>query len=131
MFEWLEDYQTLVQEIEYMEYKLDREQTELDRYTGGDLSGTILHPDSISSSLEERIEAMLKEITFRKGQMNKLLHLIDTFTGLDNEIVKLKYIEGYTLEVVAEKLSYSESHIRKKHAALVKCIKFVEKYQPI
>lgn len=128
MYEWLEDFQTLSQQIDYLDYKLDREETELNRYVSGDLGGRIMHPESIASGLEERIELIKKEILFKKGQMAKLMKLIDTFSGLENNIIKLKYIDGMKLEEIAEELSYSESHIKKKHAELVRCIKFIEKY---
>lgn len=128
MYEWLEDFQTLSQQIDYLDYKLEREQIELNRHIEGDLGGRIMHPESISSELEERIELLEKEILFKKGQMKKLMNLINTFSGLENNIIKLKYIDGMKLEEIAEELSYSESHIKKKHAELVRCIKFVEKY---
>ena len=40
----------------------------------------------------------------------------------------MKYINGMTLEQIAEELNYSVSHIRKRHAELMRTIKFVEKY---
>lgn len=128
MYEWLKDYQELVQDIEYLEYKLEREETELDRWVYGDLQGVKLNKDSIASGIEERITALKKEIEFKKKQLNKLIELIDTFEGLEHKILKLKYIDGLTLEQIAEELNYSTSHIKKKHAELIRTIKFVEKY---
>lgn len=128
LYEWLKDYQELVQDIEYLEYKLEREETELDRWVYGDLQGVKLNKDSIASGIEERITALKKEIEFKKKQLNKLIELIDTFEGLEHKILKLKYIDGLTLEQIAEELNYSTSHIKKKHAELIRTIKFVEKY---
>src|SRR5690606_19851818 len=108
-------------------YKLEREETELDRWVYGDLQGVKLNKDSIASGIEERITALKKEIEFKKKQLNKLIELIDTFEGLEHKILKLKYIDGLTLEQIAEELNYSTSHIKKKHAELIRTIKFVEK----
>lgn len=128
LYEWLIDYQKLTQDIEYLEYKLDREETELDRWVSGDLAGVKLHPDAIPAKLEERIATLKKDITFKKNQLNKLIKLVDTFKGLENRILKLKYIDGMTLESIAEKLNYSSSYIYKKHAEIIKRIKFADNF---
>ncbi|API93995.1 MULTISPECIES: sigma factor-like helix-turn-helix DNA-binding protein [unclassified Virgibacillus] len=128
MYEWLKDYQQLKQDIDYLEYRLDREETELKRWVEGDLAGVKLTDESVAAKLEERIQLLKKDIDLKKRQLQKLVNLVNTFKGLDNRILKLKYIDGMTLEDIAERLNYSASHIRKKHAELVKTIKFVEMY---
>lgn len=128
LYEWLKDYQQLKQDIDYLEYRLDREETELKRWVEGDLAGVKLTDESVAAKLEERIQLLKKDIDLKKRQLQKLVNLVNTFKGLDNRILKLKYIDGMTLEDIAERLNYSASHIRKKHAELVKTIKFVEMY---
>lgn len=128
LYEWLKDYQQLTQDIDYLEYRLDREETELKRWVEGDLADVKLQRESIGANLEEQVQKLRKEINFKKHQLNKLLDLVNTFKGLDNRILKMKYIDGMTLEDIAEELNYSTSHIRKKHAELVRTIKFAEMY---
>ena len=45
--------------------------------------------------------------------MYKLKKLVSTFKGLENRILKLKYIDGMTLERVADELNYSTGYINK------------------
>ena len=40
----------------------------------------------------------------------------------------MKHIEKLTLEKIAEELNYSFSYIRQKHAAIVKTLKFLDKF---
>lgn len=127
MYEWLLDYQKLVNEIEYIEYKLEREKRELKRWTYGDLQDVKLTDGSIASGLEERIEAIEYELAHKMNDLYDAKKLINTFEGLENKILKLKYIDKKTLEVIAEELNYSSSYIYKKHAEIIRRIKFADK----
>ena len=49
--------------------------------------------------------------------------------GLENEIVRLKYIEDCSLEEIAEKTGYSESYIRKKHSEIRSILTFLDDYE--
>lgn len=128
LHEWLKDYQQLEQDIDYLYYQLERNEHELKRWTSGDLLKVRLNENSIAAGLEETIEKIKEEIVYKEEQKEKLIQLVNTFKGLDNKIIKLKYIDGMTLEQIAEELSYSASHIRKRHAEIARTIKFVEMY---
>lgn len=128
MYEWLKDYQQLEQDIAYLEFNLEQTERELKRWVQGDLYGVKLQHDSDGAKVEDNIERIKNDLAFKNEQRNKLIELVNTFKGLDNKILKLKYIDGMTLDEVAEKLNYSSSHIRKKHAELVRTIKFVDDY---
>lgn len=127
LFDWLKDYQKLKEEIAYLEYNLEKTELELDRWVNGDLREVRLTEGSKGARVEEVLEQIKKELFFKKEQMNKLLDLVNDFKGLENQILKLKYIDGMTLEEVAEHVNYSVSHIKKKHAELVRLIRFIEK----
>lgn len=124
LYEWLRDYQELEQKIEYLEYKLERERRELGRWSGGGLGGRILHKDSISSGLEERIEAMDYELAHLMNELFDAKKLISLFKGLDNQILYGKYVEGKTLTEVAYDLGYTPGHVYNKHAQMLKTISF-------
>ncbi|AJQ61223.1 phage protein [Bacillus thuringiensis serovar morrisoni str. 4AA1] len=127
MFNWLRDYQKLEEEIAYLEYNLDKTKTELRRWVSGDLREVRLTAESEGAKVENRIEAIEYELAHKMNDMYRLKKLISKFRGLENQILKLKYVDGMTLEEIAEVVNYSSSHIKKKHAELVRLIKFVER----
>ncbi|QOQ37284.1 sigma70_r4 domain-containing protein [Bacillus phage z1a] len=127
MFNWLRDYQKLEEDIAYLEYNLDKTKAELRRWISGDLREVRLTAESEGAKVENRIEAIEYELAHKMNDMYKLEKLISKFRGLENQILKLKYVDGMTLEEIAEAVNYSSSHIKKKHAELVRLIKFVER----
>lgn len=126
LYEWLRDYQKLLEEIEYLEFSIERNEIELKRWVEGDLQDVRLTEESNGAKLEEIIERQVKGLVFKRDQLDKLIDLVDKFRGLDNKILKLKYIDGMTLETIAEELNYSASYIYKKHAEMMKTLKFVD-----
>ncbi|AZF88394.1 hypothetical protein P9C57_gp49 [Bacillus phage AP631] len=127
MFNWLRDYQKLEEDIAYLEYNLDKTKAELRRWVSGDLREVRLTAESEGAKVENRIEVIEYELAHKMNDMYKLEKLISKFRGLENQILKLKYVDGMTLEEIAEAVNYSSSHIKKKHAELVRLIKFVER----
>lgn len=127
LFNWLRDYQKLEEDIAYLEYNLDKTKAELRRWVSGDLREVRLTAESEGAKVENRIEAIEYELAHKMNDMYKLEKLISKFRGLENQILKLKYVDGMTLEEIAEVVNYSSSHIKKKHAELVRLIKFVER----
>lgn len=127
LFNWLRDYQKLEEDIAYLEYNLDKTKSELRRWVSGDLREVRLTAESEGAKVENRIEAIEYELAHKMNDMYKLKKLISKFRGLENQILKLKYVDGMTLEEIAEVVNYSSSHIKKKHAELVRLIKFVER----
>ncbi len=127
LFNWLRDYQKLEEDIAYLEYNLDKTKAELRRWVSGDLREVRLTAESEGAKVENRIEAIEYELAHKMNDMYKLEKLISKFRGLENQILKLKYVDGMTLEEIAEAVNYSSSHIKKKHAELVRLIKFVER----
>lgn len=128
MYEWLIDYQKLEDEITYLEHKIEREKRELKRWESGDLFKVRLTEGSIASGLEDRIAFMEYELAHKMNDLYDSSKLISTFKGLDNKILYKRYVEGKTLEVVANELSYSYSHVSKKHAELVRTLKYISDY---
>lgn len=127
LFNWLNDYQKLKQNIAYLEYNLEQTEAELKRWISGDLRNVSLTQDSQGAKVEDVIENIKSELDFKQNQMNKLVTLVNDFEGLDNQILKLKYIYGMTLEEIAERVDYSYSHVKKRHAELIRLIRFADK----
>lgn len=126
LFNWLKDYQKLEERIAYLDYNLDKTKAELKRWVSGDLREVRLTAESEGAKVEERIEAMENELAHKMNEMHNLLVLINKFKGLENRVLKMKYVDGMTLEEIAEDMNYSSSYIYKKHAEVIRRIKFAE-----
>jgi DNA-directed RNA polymerase specialized sigma subunit len=126
LYEWLKDYQKLEEEISYLEYQLERSKKELWRWVHGDLQGVPLQRESIAANLEEIIEKIEFELAHKMNDLVGVRELLKRFKGLENQILYKKYIEGMTLEAIAEELNYSCSYVYKKHAEMSRMIKFAD-----
>lgn len=126
LYEWLKDYRKLEDEISFIEFNLDRSERELKRWEGGDLQKTKLHPESIASNLEETIDCIEYELAHKMNDMFNMTKMISSFVGLEHKILYMKYIEGMTLERVAEELKYSAQYIYNKHAEIKRMIDYAQ-----
>ncbi|MHA2890511.1 hypothetical protein [Bacillus cereus] len=123
----MKDYRNLEDRICYLKNKLLRSKHELKRWVYGDFWGVHLTEESEGAKLENRIAVIEYKLTHAMSDMYKLKKLINRFKGLDNRILKMKYVDGMTLEQIAEEISYSSIHIKKKHTQIVRLIKFVKR----
>lgn len=126
LFNWLKIYQELEGEIEYIEFDLQRSKRELKRWVSGDLQEVRLTAESEGAKVEERIAAIEYELAHKMNDLYGLKQIIGKFKGLDHQILKMKYVEGMTLEQIAYDLDYSPYYIKRKHAEIRKVIKFAE-----
>lgn len=124
MYEWLRDYQRIEDDIAYLEFNFEQSKRELKRWVEGDLAGVKLTAESDGAKLEERIERIKNELRIKEKERENFIKLISKFKGLDHKILRLKYVDGKTLEEIAEELNYSASYIYKKHAEIAKMIRF-------
>lgn len=124
--QWLQDYKELERDIASLELNLERSQAELHRWVNGDLAKYKLNENSLSASLEEKIEVIEYELAHKMNDQQKILDMVSKFDTLENKIIIGKYIEGKTLEEIAEEHKYSTQYIYNKHAQLKKTIRFVE-----
>jgi DNA-directed RNA polymerase specialized sigma subunit len=106
---------------------LEDSESELKRWVNGDLQNVRITKESKSAKLENRIEEIKNELIVLKQRKTKLLKLIYKFEDFESKLLTLKYIEGKKLFEIAEELHCSESTVYKRHAELVRIIKFVEK----
>ncbi|PEZ11864.1 hypothetical protein CN345_32155 [Bacillus thuringiensis] len=125
MFNWLKEYQRLEEDISYLEYNLGKTKAELKRWISGDLRGVRLTAESEGAKVEERMEAIEYELAHKMNDVYNLKQIIGKFKGLDHQILKMKYVDGMTLEQIAYDLHYSPHYIKRKHAEIRKVIQFV------
>lgn len=128
IYEWLNDYRKLQRRIEYLEFKLEQSKAELSRWESGDLSKQPVTKGSIAADLinGEYIKRDEYELACLMNMQFDLKKFINKFDDLDSQILRMKYIEGKTLYVIAEELAYSYSNIRVRHQSLLKTIKFLD-----
>lgn len=128
-FQWLKDYQELDEQILYLKWNLNKSKLELSRWVYGDLADVRIEKNSRSASLEENIQKIENEIEILEEQRKEMLTIINSFKGIDNEIIRKKYVEGYSLEIIAEEIGYSASYVRQRHADIRKTLDFLDEYE--
>lgn len=124
MYEWLRDYQKLEDEITYLEHNLSRSKSELKRWVEGDLAKYKLTAESDGAKLEERIAVIEFELAHKMNDLYNIKKIIRTFKGLEHQILYMKYVDGITLEKIAEELNYSPRYIYNKHAQIKRMIEY-------
>ena len=128
-FEWLKDYFELEERINYLKWNINKTKLELIRWVEGDLSGVRLTKESRGARVEEVLAAIEAELSFTKEQKDSLLILVEDGQGLEDCVLFKKYVEGKTLEVIAEELYFSYGHIKTIHAKLRKSLDFIGEYE--
>lgn len=128
-FQWLKDYQELDEQILYLKWNLNKSKLELNRWVNGDLADVRIEKNSRSSMLEENIQKIENEIEILEEQRKEMLAIINSFKGIDNEIIRKKYVEGCSLEIIAEEIGYSASYVRQRHAEIRKTLSFLDEYE--
>ncbi|MBA0963056.1 MULTISPECIES: hypothetical protein [Enterococcus] len=128
-FQWLKDYQELDEQILYLKWNLNKSKLELNRWVYGDLADVRIEKNSRSAYLEENIQKIENEIEILEEQRQEMLAIINSFKGIDNEIIRKKYVEGCSLEIIAEEIGYSASYVRQRHADIRKTLNFLDEYE--
>ena len=129
MYQWLKGYKEQEQQISYLKWSLTKSELELERWIYGDLATLNIEKNSRSSILEKNIKRMKQEIERLEKNKQAVKQFVDNLEGIENEIVKLKYIDGMTLEEIAQTTKYSFSYIRQKHSNIRKLTSLVNEYK--
>lgn len=126
-YQWLQEYQKLEEEIEILKWKIRKSEVELERWCDPrDLGKVKITHESNASHLEENIKRDKAFLGEKEFAMESLMIMIDRFKGLDNQLLRMKYIDGMTLKDISIELNYSYSYIMTRHSILVKAIKINE-----
>lgn len=81
------------------------------------------------NALKKSIQELNQRVEQLEKEREEIIELIDKFSGLNQKILKLKYVEGLTLESIADETGYSYSYIKSKHAEIIRIIEFQEKFE--
>lgn len=121
-FQGLEDYQKLEEHLAYLKWNVQKTKLELVRWVEGDLA---------TVRLEENLEKIGLEIELLESTKKEMQIIMTLFKGLDSKIVRMRYEEGCSLEFIAEKVGYSASYIRQRHAEIRKTIVLLSNYKSV
>ncbi|OQR53317.1 hypothetical protein [Bacillus sp. CDB3] len=127
MLDWLKDYHKLEDEIIYLESDLARSKKELKCWVYGDLQEVRLTAESEGAKMEDRIAVREHDLAHKMNDMFAFKKVIRTVHGLEHKIMMYgKYVEGMTLERIAEELEYSPRYIYNKHAQIRRMIEYAQ-----
>lgn len=126
----MQDYLELDDEIRYLEWKIRKSSAEVDRWSVGDLSDLhVSGSDSRAAHVGEELPELHAKLTECKAEQYDLLKLIDSFSGYENQILKMKYVQGKSLEEIATDLGYSYETVRAKHAELHRRLDWIDEWE--
>lgn len=129
MYEWLSKYQEWEQKIAVLEWELETYEEELDRWMNpNDLGRYSLVKESKASKLEDIIKTLKYDLAVNMNSLYDLKKVIYSFRGIEQHILRMKYVEGLTLKEIADELGYSYDHVRRKHSKILGKVEFKEKY---
>lgn len=134
IYEWLNSLITIDNELFELKLSLTLNKKELSRWSNYiDKDGDLAKHQTFLTALEKQkhllevIDHLNQRIEELEKTREEIIQIIDKFNGLNQRILKMKYVEGLTLESIAEKLGYSYSYIKNKHAEIMRMIQFTKK----
>ncbi|WP_461213858.1 hypothetical protein [Lacticaseibacillus sp. GG6-2] len=129
-FSWLKSYLANEEEITSLELDKRRTEVELKRWLDGDLSHVRIQKHSHGAKVEEALAEIDKALSEDYQLRDLTLDLIRHFDGIENQILRRKYVDGMSLIDIAncDDISYSYSTIKKIHAELKHTLRFLDKW---
>lgn len=131
MMNWLSTYHELITNLDMIDFEIKRCTNEHKRWsTHGMLQGDLAKKSKTmtaltrQSELSNEIERLKLERKAIDKEIKELRQLVESFKGLDNLIMKMKYMDDMSLVEIAEELSYSYQHIKNRHAVIIKMIDY-------
>ncbi|MGF2057302.1 sigma-70 family RNA polymerase sigma factor [Enterococcus innesii] len=134
IYEWVNTLIAIDIELEELEISITLSSNELERWENysfkdGDLAKqqTFLTALQKQTRLKEVISSLVSRQEQLEQQRKEIVDTIEKFRGLEQRILKMKYVEGMKLEAIAEETGYSYQYIKNKHAELMRIIRFSKK----
>lgn len=134
IYEWVNTLLAIDIELEELQISITLNSNELERWENysfkdGDLAKqqTFLTALQKQARLKEVISSLVNRREQLEQQRKEIVDTIEKFKGLEQRILKMKYVEGMKLEAIAESTGYSYQYIKNKHAELMRIIRFSKK----
>lgn len=134
IYEWVNTLLAIDIELEELQISITLNSNELERWENysfkdGDLAKqqTFLTALQKQARLKEVISSLVSRREQLEQQRKEIVDTIEKFKGLEQRILKMKYVEGMKLEAIAESTGYSYQYIKNKHAEMMRIIRFSKK----
>jgi DNA-directed RNA polymerase specialized sigma subunit len=131
IYDWVNTIVSLDNEIFQISGSLEISNRELARWSNYvDNDGDLAKHQTFLTALknQRRVKGVIEDLENRleclENERREIVEMIGKFNGLNQQILKLKYVDGLTLESVAEETGYTYQYIKNKHAELMRMIKF-------
>lgn len=130
-YEWLQEYLDLEERCRYLRWQIRKVKREEQRWEDGDLSHIRLNKRSRGSHVLDQLPPLQAELDDCENDRQELLALVDSFHGYEHEFLKLHYIEGMTLDEIADDpdFPYGIDWIRHKSAELHRMLDFLDQWE--
>lgn len=128
-YQWLKNYRENEEKLTYLKWALDKTQSMLSRWGKEEFPIIRQVNDYSAVSLKKKIQSIKQEIIELEMQLEDANDIFSSLDETDSQIMKLKYLDGLSLEDIAKRLGYSHSYIRKRHADLKRILVFLDSYQ--
>ncbi|MFS0980309.1 sigma-70 family RNA polymerase sigma factor [Enterococcus casseliflavus] len=134
IYEWVTSLIAIDQELFEIRLSLDLNEKELYRWQNySNEDGDLAKHQTFLTSLQKqaRLKEVIESLATREEQLKKqrqdIIDTIEKFQGLDQRILKMKYVDGMKLEAIAKETGYTYQYIKNKHAELMRIIRFSKK----
>lgn len=134
IYEWVNTLVAIDIELEELEISITLNSNELERWENYSFKdGDLAKQQTFLTALQKqaRLKEVISSLESRKEQLEQqrkeIVDTIEKFKGLEQRILKMKYVEGMKLEAIAESTGYSYQYIKNKHAELMRIIRFSKK----
>ncbi|OFK58539.1 hypothetical protein HMPREF2811_05470 [Globicatella sp. HMSC072A10] len=131
LFDLLKGYKQIQFDNQLLEWKIAKDILELDRRdVREDISELFegLLPIPTDEELRDRIESLSKELKYNIEMINKTNQILNIFDEKDQNILKMRYIEGKTNSQIAHAMGYSHTTIRIRITILMEFVNLIDKY---
>ncbi|WP_334427209.1 MULTISPECIES: sigma-70 family RNA polymerase sigma factor [unclassified Levilactobacillus] len=130
-YEWLQEYLDLEERCRYLRWQIRKVKREEQRWEDGDLSRIRLNKRSRGAHVLDQLPPLQAELDDCESDRKELLELVDSFHGYEHDFLKMHYIEGMTLEDIADDPSfpYGIDWIYKKSAELHRRLDFLDQWE--
>ena len=102
----------------------EKELARWSNYVDNDKHQTFLTSLEKQARLKEEISNLNQRVEKLAEERKEIIQMVEKFQGLDQQILKMKYIDGLTLESIADETDYSYQYIRSRHADIMRMIRF-------
>lgn len=130
-YEKLKGYRRRISELKILKWKVKKLKSDIQFLKGAEQLDDVQQNKLKLKQVIEELANVEDEVTKLDKEQQISIVLINLFDGSYREILKKKYVEGKTLEVIAEELNYSSGHIRKKHAELQRQFDFLNEWDVV